>query len=123
MGRLAANGLKPADETIFGEMRISFCGRIAPFRTLKEDIMTDEKKGPRTEEFKLSGGEILDKIKELLHEGNIRRIILKDEKGKTFLEIPLTAGIVVAAFAPIIAAVGAIAALVTKMTIVVEKVQ
>jgi hypothetical protein len=94
-----------------------------PVPAHKEDIMTDEKKGPRTEEFKLSGGEILDKIKELLHEGNIRRIILKDEKGKTFIEIPLTAGIVVAAFAPIVAAVGAIAALVTKMTIVVEKVQ
>ena len=84
--------------------------------------MTEDQKKTRTEEFKLSGGEILDKIKELLHEGNIHRIILKDERGKTFIEIPLTAGIVVAAFAPIVAAVGAIAALVTKMTIVVEKV-
>ena len=85
--------------------------------------MTEETKGARTEEFKLSGGAILDKMKELLHEGNIRRVILKDEKGKTFIEIPLTAGIVVAAFAPIVAAVGAIAALVTKMTIVVEKIE
>ena len=84
--------------------------------------MTEGEKKARTEEFKLSGGEILDKLKELLHEGNIRRIILKDEKGKTFLEIPLTAGIVVAALAPILAAVGAVAALVTKMTIVVEKI-
>jgi hypothetical protein len=75
----------------------------------------------RTEEFKLNGGEILNKMKELLHEGNIRRIILKDESGKTFLEIPLTLGLVGAALAPVLAAVGAIAALVTKMTIVVEK--
>jgi hypothetical protein len=76
----------------------------------------------RTEEFKVSGGEILNKVKELLHEGNIRRIILKDEQGKTFLEIPLTVGIVGAALVPVVAAVGAIAALVSKLTIVVEKV-
>ncbi len=82
----------------------------------------DPKAKTRTEEFKVSGGEILNKIKELLHEGNIRRIILKDEQGKTFLEIPLTVGIVGAALVPVVAAVGAIAALVSKLTIVVEKV-
>ncbi len=87
---------------------------------MTEEDKKDEK--TRTEEFKLNGGEIINKIKELIHEGNIRRIILKDETGKTFLEIPLTVGLVGAAFAPILAAVGAIAALVTKMTIVVEKV-
>ena len=76
----------------------------------------------RTEEFKLSGGEILTKIKELIHEGNIRRIILKDEQGKTFMEIPLTVGIVGAAFMPVLAAIGTIAALVSNLTIVVEKV-
>lgn len=75
------------------------------------------------EEFKLSGGEIIDKIKELIHEGNIRRITIKDEKGKTIIEIPLTLGVVGAALLPHLAAVGAIAALVTKMTIVVEKVE
>ena len=91
--------------------------------------MTDEEKKDqktgktRTEEFKLNGGEILDKIKEVIHEGNIRRIILKDEQGKVFLEIPLTVGIIGAALAPILAAVGAIAALVSKLTIVVEKVE
>jgi hypothetical protein len=86
--------------------------------------MTEEKKDGKThsEEFKISGNEILNKIKELIHEGNIRRIILKDESGKTFLEIPLTVGLVGAALAPILAAIGAAAALVTKMTIVVEKV-
>ena len=86
--------------------------------------MTEEKKDGKihSEEFKISGNEILNKIKELIHEGNIRRIILKDESGKTFLEIPLTVGLVGAALAPILAAIGAAAALVTKMTIVVEKV-
>jgi hypothetical protein len=86
--------------------------------------MKEEKKTgkTRTEEFKVSGGEILNKVKELIHEGNIRRIILKDEDGKTFLEIPLTVGIIGAAVAPVLAAIGAIAALVSKLTIVVEKV-
>ena len=89
--------------------------------------MDEEKKADtgktRTEEFKISGGEILTKFKELIHEGNIRRIILKDEQGKTFMEIPLTVGIVGAAFLPVLAAIGTIAALVSKLTIVVEKVE
>jgi hypothetical protein len=77
----------------------------------------------RTEEFKVNGGEILNKFKEILHEGNIRRIILKNDEGKTIVEIPLTVGIIGAAFAPVLAAVGAIAALATNLTIVVERVQ
>lgn len=77
----------------------------------------------RSEEFRLSGGEVLDKIKELLHEGNIRRIILKSEEGKTYLEIPLTVGIVGAALLPVLAAVGALAAVVARMTVVVERVE
>ncbi|MCK5005195.1 MAG: DUF4342 domain-containing protein [Candidatus Aminicenantes bacterium] len=74
------------------------------------------------EEFSLNGSEIIDKIKELIHQGNIRRIIIKNEDGRTIVEIPLTLGVVGAALAPVLAAVGAIAALVTKMTIVVEKI-
>jgi hypothetical protein len=77
--------------------------------------------GTRTEEFKIDGGKVLDKIKELIHQGNIRRIILKNEDGKTLIEIPLTLGLVGAALLPILAAVGALAAVVTRMTIVVEK--
>jgi hypothetical protein len=75
----------------------------------------------RTEEFKLEGGKVLDKIKELIHQGNIRRIILKNEDGKTLIEIPLTLGLVGAALLPVFAAVGALAALVARMTLVVEK--
>jgi len=81
----------------------------------------DPEQRPRTEEFKLDGGKVLDKIKELIHQGNIRRITLKNEEGKTLIEIPLTVGLVGVALLPVFAAVGAIAAVATRMTIVVEK--
>ncbi len=74
-----------------------------------------------TETFRLDGGQVLDKIKELIHEGNIRRIILKNDAGKTLIEIPLTLGLVGAALLPVLAAVGALAAVATRMVIVVEK--
>jgi len=80
-----------------------------------------EKKKTRTEEFKATGAEIIDKIKEVIKEGNARRIIFKTEDGKTFMEIPLTVGIVGTLIAPVWAAIGAIAALASKLTIVVEK--
>jgi hypothetical protein len=76
----------------------------------------------RSEEFRVNGSEVIQKINELIHEGNIRRIILKNEEGKTLIEIPLTLGLVGAAFMPVLAAVGALAALVVRMTIVIEKV-
>ena len=86
--------------------------------------MSDKKKDKASqEEFKLNSGEIIEKIKELIHQGNIRRIIIKNEDGKTIIEIPLTLGLVGAALAPVLAAVGAIAALVTRCTIVVEKME
>lgn len=81
-----------------------------------------EPKETRQEEFKVNGGEIIDKIKDLIHQGNIRRIIIKNENGDTIIEIPLTLGLVGAALLPILAAVGAIGALVAKMTIVIEKI-
>ena len=84
-------------------------------------MTTDTQNRTRTEEIKLDGGKVLDKIKELIHQGNIRRIILKNEEGKTFIEIPLTLGLVGAALLPVFAAVGALAAVVTRMVIVVEK--
>ncbi len=84
--------------------------------------MADEKSKERREEFKLDGGKVVDKVKDLIHEGNIRRIILKNDEGKILIEIPLTLGVVGAAFMPVLAAVGAIAALAASMTIVVEKI-
>jgi hypothetical protein len=78
-------------------------------------------KSKKTEEFVVDGEEVVAKIKELIHEGNIRRIIIKDMDNKTLIEIPLTIGVVVAVLAPVLAAVGALAAIVTKCKIVVEK--
>ncbi len=81
--------------------------------------MSDEK--VRTEEFQVRGEEIVSKIKELLHEGNIRRVIIKNEEGRTLIDIPLTIGVVGALVVPQLAAIGAIAALLAHGTIVVEK--
>lgn len=81
--------------------------------------MTEEK--VRTEEFKVDGERLIGKIKEVIHEGNIRRIIIKDKEGKTVLEIPMTFGVVGALIAPQLAAIGAIAALLTEATVVIEK--
>ena len=75
----------------------------------------------RTEEFRVVGEELLTKIKNLIKEGNIRRVIIKDKDGKVLFEIPLTFGVVGALIAPQLAAIGAIAALLTEATIVVEK--
>ncbi len=77
--------------------------------------------GSHTEEFRVSGEELLAKIKQLIHEGNIRRVIIKDREGKVLMEFPLTFGVVGLVLAPTLAAVGAIAALVSEATVVVEK--
>jgi len=77
----------------------------------------------RTEEFRVKGEELLTKIKELIHAGNIRRIIIKDRDGKTMIEFPLTFGVMGAVLAPTLAAVGAAAALIGEATIVVEKIE
>jgi len=73
------------------------------------------------EQFKVHGKDLVDKIRELIHEGNVRRIIVKDERGHTFLEIPLTVATIGVVAAPILAAVGAIATLVSKFDIAVER--
>lgn len=73
------------------------------------------------EEFVVDGEELLKKIKEIVKAGNIRKIIIKDMEDKTLIEIPLTIGVVVAFLAPVFAAIGALAAVVSKCKIVVEK--
>jgi hypothetical protein len=75
----------------------------------------------RTEEFHVNGDKLVSKIKELLHEGTIRRVVIKNDDGKVLIDIPLTFGVVGALIAPQLAAIGALAALVTQCTIVVEK--
>jgi len=73
------------------------------------------------EEFKVSGEMLLAKTKQLLKEGNIRKISIKGKKGNVIIEFPLTIGVIGAVLAPMLAAVGAIAALVTECTISVER--
>ena len=75
----------------------------------------------RTEEFKVEGEKLLARIKELIHAGNIRRIIIKDKDGKTLMEFPMTFGVADVLIAPQLAAIGAIAALITEATVVIEK--
>ena len=79
----------------------------------------------RTEEFRVDGDKVVGKIKEIVNEGNVRRIILRTEDGKDLIEVPLTIGVGVVGvsliFAPVLAAIGALAAIVTKISIVVER--
>ena len=75
----------------------------------------------RKEEFAVHGDKVLALIRDLVQEGNVRRITIKNEDGKVLIEIPLTVGVVVGVLAPVLAAVGALAALATKCIIVVER--
>lgn len=72
-------------------------------------------------EFHVTGEELLSKFKELVHEGNVRKIIIKNDKGETYLEIPVTIGLIGAIVAPVFAAIGALAALAANFTIEVER--
>jgi len=83
--------------------------------------MTEEK--TFKEEIKVSGQQLVETVKKLVHEGNVRRLIIKNEKGETLVEIPVTVATVGALLLPIIAALGAIAALATNCTIEVIKVK
>ncbi|MFQ5758069.1 MAG: DUF4342 domain-containing protein [Candidatus Bathyarchaeia archaeon] len=73
------------------------------------------------EEFSVSADNLVKRVKELIHEGNVRRIIIKDEEGKVLLEMPVTVGVVGVILAPWLAALGAIAALATRCTVAVER--
>jgi len=83
--------------------------------------MNEEK--VRKEEFVISGEKLVSTVKNLVRQGNIRRVTIKNKEGKTLIEIPLTFGVVGAVLLPTLAAIGAIAALVTECTIVVEKIE
>ena len=74
-----------------------------------------------TEEHQVKGDSLIAKIKELIHEGNITRVIIKNDQGRTLIEIPLSLGVVGIALAPVWAAIGAIAALAADLKVVVEK--
>jgi hypothetical protein len=88
-----------------------------PFGTEQEP----SEEGIRREEIHVAGSELVDKVKDLLHQGNIRRIVIK-HKGDTVMELPLTLAAVGVVAAPVLAAVGAFAALATNCSIVVERI-
>jgi CBS domain-containing protein len=77
--------------------------------------------GVRREEFRVSADTLVERVKDLLHEGNITRIVVKDDAGKVLLEIPATVGVAGVIIAPWLAALGVIAALATNCTMVVER--
>ena len=79
------------------------------------------KKGPRVEELQVTGHQLVAAFRDLIHQGNIRRISIRNSRGVTLLEIPLVVGLAGAVFAPVWAAIGAFAALVAKCTLVVER--
>jgi hypothetical protein len=85
-------------------------------------VQTSEKAPATTEKRSITGGQLLEYVKRLLHQGNIRRIVISQE-GRPIVEFPLTVGVVGAVFAPVLAAVGALAALLTECTIEIERVE
>jgi len=88
-----------------------------PFNFKNHHIMSNS----FTESFSLKGEEILKKIKELIEEGNVRKITIHDKAGKELMSFPLTFGVVGAVFAPILAGIGAMAALIGECSITVER--
>jgi hypothetical protein len=83
--------------------------------------VNDVEEGDKKNEFRVRGEDLIKKIKDLIREGNIRKIIIKDEQGKTYLEIPLTLGVVGVVLAPVWAAIGALAAMAGNFTIQIVK--
>ena len=102
---------------------MSFCRKCG--KELPEDVnycpYCGTAVGTVEETFSVSSDDLVQRVKELIHEGNVRRIIVKNEEGNTLLEIPVTIGVIGIVLAPCVAALGAIAALATRHTIVVER--
>lgn len=109
-----------SDEQLAGKIVWAHLKELPDYYTRLEK-MEAEGEGVKQEEFKVDGKEVKEKIKEIIEEGNARKITIKNETGKTILEIPLTIGVVGVVIAPILAAVGAAAAVLTSCTIIVEK--
>jgi hypothetical protein len=80
-----------------------------------------KKEAKKEESFKVKGEELIKKVREIIREGNVRKITIIDKEGKTILVVPLTIGVIGAVIAPVFAAIGAVAALVTECTISVER--
>ncbi len=92
---------------------------VAPPQRRIEEHMSESE--TRREEYKVKGEKIVAKIKELLHEGNVRHVVIKNDEGKTLIEFPVTVGVAGALLVPVWAAIGALAALVSNCSIEVER--
>ena len=106
------------------ELRItreSVINKATEFAQEAKAGLMDLKQQAPVEEFQMTGDQVMAKVKELVHEGNVRRIILRDSTGHNIAEFPLMAGVVGAVLLPVWAAVGAIAALAADLTLVVER--
>jgi hypothetical protein len=90
-------------------------------RALEQEGDEMEAGRTRTEEFQVAGGELMDRLKAIVREGRVRRVVIRNPEGRTLLDIPLAAGVVGAALMPFWAAVGSIAAIAARYTIVVER--
>ena len=99
----------------------SKCGKVLPNDALYCSACGSPIGELVQEEFAVSSDNLIERVKELIREGNITRIVVKDEKGKQLLEIPMTVGIIGIFLAPWLAALGVIAAIATKCTIIVER--
>lgn len=108
------------DELLSGKIAWAHLKELPDYYTRLEKMEAEGEK-MQSEEFKVDGQEVKDKVKEIIKSGNARRIIVKDQNQKTILEIPLTVGVIGAVIAPVLAAVGAAAAVATSCTIIVEK--
>lgn len=119
--------LDPQDQVTVNQEPKTVYQTTPEMETTMTEVMMGKEPEPKVtvEEFKISGDTLVSKVKELIHQGNIRRIIIKNEEGRTLIEIPMTigvvGGVVGAAMFPVIAAIGAIGAVVAHLTVVVEK--
>ncbi len=91
--------------------------KVTKKSSIKKPLITSKQK----EEFKVEGKRVVKKVKELIKEGNVRKIVVKDNKGKVILSLPVNAGVLGAIFVPPLIVVGAVAALITECTITVER--
>jgi hypothetical protein len=89
--------------------------------TEKTELSSAKKMSMNKESFRVEGENLLKKVKELINEGNVRKITITDKNGKELMSFPLTVGVIGAALAPMLAAVGALAALIGECTISVER--
>jgi hypothetical protein len=113
--------ISPTTQSLISMSYCTECGKEAPENARYCSQCGAPLYSPEWEEFQVSADDLIGRVKELIAEGNVSRLIVRNERGETLLEIPVTIGVIGALFAPYLAALGAIAALATRCTIAVER--